>query len=381
MRDFKGYCLEGKRIIDVSSFLEGFRKAGQATLSRRFHALVADEAVRLIDLHRVGLGSAQADDHPLKVAAATVRAKGLSGLDCLLDIIVISDTILIRIKGGEAIYAKAVSGIPGVRELRWPPLPGQQVAVKEQSRVQALLQAAVEAPVLSARLLDWPTPKLRGAAIPGLIPERRVRLQRTASVVIWMNSSHRKNGDNEGFKRWLRSDGASALKVTMSNVDRELPISFDKEDLTRFGQRRVIQPIRRKNIAAARPDTEIRAVDHADVVRGNDGRTIVAVWHAGFSPRDRIMLMLYGTTLGFTQSGRDFGQIISVPTAAVAALRSGDEVHVVEVRRHDGKTEVVGNHAAILMDMSSDDDHLSTAQHWHTRPVASTAGNLGTRLK
>lgn len=378
MRDFKGYWLEGKRVGDLGGFVEAFRKAGLATLSRRYHLQVADEVARIVDLYRVGVGNADADGHPLRHAAATVRSKGFENLDCHLHLVVVGDTVVIRVSKGEALYGKALSRIEGISALSWPPGADDKSGAKERDRRQALAASAAESVGMTLKLLDWPLPKLRAASIPPLVPERILRIHRTASALLWMQSAFRKNSDSDGFKTWLRGEGSRSLKATSINVDREIPIQFDKDDLSRFGERRASsRPVPKMKVRRELPDTGIQPIDHADVIRSNDGRTIVAIWAAGFSPKDRIILQLFGTTLSFTQAGRDFGQIVSVPTAAVAALRSGDEIHVVEIRRQGGKTTVVDRHAAILVDMSSDSDYLSTAQNWHARPAAAGQGANG----
>lgn len=110
-----GYRLRVRDIRDLSQVMEGFRADALRILARSYGRLVAHEAVRLADLHAIGIpdpssttaGPLADANEAMRKAYLEAAGNGEFDLNCEVVIYFVGDAVLARFLSGNASYRKA----------------------------------------------------------------------------------------------------------------------------------------------------------------------------------------------------------------------------------------------------------------------------------
>jgi len=381
MRSITGYRVTTTGMAEFGALLGGFRADAMRVMTRRYCEAVADEATRLLDLHRMSVARRPSDANPIHEAVAAVRAIAAGkddplGLDCRLCLQFSGGQPLLRLAHGAARYGDLLASRPGLEPAHWPAEHDPETMdLAEWERRGELWSQAFPAPRLGVgmtfRLLDGNLPTPRWTSVRRAAPAFDYRLRRAARAKLWKHTPFSEEQDFAGFREWLSTPkGKAAYAEARRFGNLALPRELEQEDLVSYATPKRTRPALAKPVEAGEAP---RFIDHADVLQTAEGRVFVAIMDAGLSADERLFLQISDRHLSFVQSGRDFGQVAPMPYSAMDMLRGNREVTVVEIRRVGSRNELKARHTAIVRDASPEGDFTTTMQRWRNTTARSRA--------
>jgi hypothetical protein len=352
-----GYRLKVGAIADLARLMESYRREIMKILARDYARLVARRAVTDLDLSRLGI----AKPHPDVISKASLetakmlheRDYVLNGrdLNCKIQFHLVENAVLARFLSGRPEYQRIWDNRKDVIRWNWNPdnKPGNISEREWQSRAK-LWEAATRKPTLGAGLkfilIDEELPTLGWSGIHRYLPEYEARVTLCVDRLaqsMGMSVSAMRKPEVEKLRQRVK---ASILeKLTKENF-------LDPTATGSPNQRPKV------SVAVSKPKIEASSapkaamIDHADVILGNDGRTFVAVPHVGMAADTRVFIQLSNNNISISQGGILFGNVTSVPRAAIDHLRMCDTVTLVEIEQTNGRRLLRAKHVAIVKDIT-----------------------------
>lgn len=364
MDGINGYRLKVGAIADLSRLMESYRREIMKILARDFARLVSRRAVTDLDLTRLGL----VKPHPDVIGKASAEtAKMLADrdyvlngrdLNCKIQLYLVENAVLARFLSGNAEYQRLWENRKDVIRWNWNQESRPSGVSERDWQARAKLwEAATRKPTIGSGvkfvLIDEPLPILGWSGIHRYIPEYDARfslcVERLAQSQGQSPSAMRKN-DLEKLRHRVRT--ALLQKPSKENF----------LDPTAIGGPAPARP--KASVTVTKPSDEkpsppkAAMIDHADVVLGNDGRTFVAVPHVGMAADARVFIQLSGNSVNISQGGILFGNVTSVPRAAIDHLRMCDTVTLVEIEQSSGRRLLRAKHIAIVKDITMFDNAM-----------------------
>lgn len=357
-----GYRLRVRDIRDLSQVMEGFRADALRILARSYGRLVAHEAVRLADLHAIGIpdpssttaGPLADANEAMRKAYLEAAGNGEFDLNCEVVIYLVGDAVLARFLSGNASYRKAWEARREVVRWGWSRsverpkgLSEHNWKIREICWRNALAKSGLGSG-LRFILLEGAPPELGWGGVRRYLPTIDERIRALASAVQPGASPREASRD--------------AMLAIGRDLAGRLPHEITREMLASYSACR--RPQRRFK-RMQEPQEERKAqIDHADVVQSSDGRVFIAVPFVGLSTDDRVFIHVGDNHVAVVQNATQYGHVGNVPRAAVDLLRTCNTVFLVEVERRDGRRLLRARHIAIVRDISLQESVFRSLGRW-----------------